>query len=348
MINKLLDIPLSEEAKAVVSKSYYSNESIEVSTFIDLNLENDFNPEIFSKIVYLGWGDGLDQCIKFISKNQISDYEALSLAQLEVKKSNALFAVSKIKDRCYISINHALADEHTLNIIKPLVKSAYENGISCVSNKLSEGRRLYHDYLKRQKDMKKEKRLIKKQINENIIPVKLSKIGRLSWDRSYERICLDNIITLNKNITKDMIINKILTFLSASEEIYEGNIICSSKDWRLSNEVNAIGMMTGLVDLSVSNASSEELVTSLETYSKYDSQADKILKCCIMSELFINGADSRGIQASRVKNTSFPVGINVEKLNDSDFKIEIEGQFKSREAVDKLLIELSEFLINKL
>ncbi|WP_342350112.1 hypothetical protein [Clostridium neonatale] len=34
------------------------------------------------------------------------------------------------------SINHALADETYSNIIKPLVKSAYENGISCVSNKL--------------------------------------------------------------------------------------------------------------------------------------------------------------------------------------------------------------------
>lgn len=344
MIDKLLELQLSEEAKAVVAAAYCTNVSSEVTTFIEL--KSVLNAEIVKKIINLSWGEGLDKYIKFIDNYEMNEIERLYLGESEVRNCNTLFAVSKAENGCYLIVNHALADECTLKIIKKLVEEACEKGINSVENDLVEGRRLYDNYIKRQKKLKKNKVLMKNHYSEEIAPVKISELGRLAWSNESKHICLSKIIKTNKSVTKKDIIKNIVLYLKDSCDICEGNIICSSKNWRLDKEKKAIGMMTGLISLSLSEIVEEDI--GLEVAEKYDKNVNKLLKCCRNSELFINGTVPRGIEASKVIDRTFPVGIEVKKINETNYVIEVEGKLKSRESAESFIEGLSEFLLSAL
>ncbi|SFU55654.1 hypothetical protein SAMN04487886_105611 [Clostridium sp. DSM 8431] len=347
MINNLLEISLSEEAKAIVSQSYYKKRSLEISTFIEFGGQLEAVTKIIKEIIKTVWNENFEKYIKVFDDNEMGDYQRLYIAKKEVVYSKVLFAISKAKGGCYITINHALADESTLEIIKRLVKLAYENEINSITNELIEGRLLYENYVKRQNELKKERILVKKRYENKVEPVKLSDLGRLAWSESSERIYITKVVKMNEKVTQKDMINNVIFFLKNSSEIDRGNIICSSRDWRGPDEKKAIGMMTGLVPLPLINIG-EENEFCLEVSSKFNNDDYEVLNCCRNSDLFINGTIPRGIPVEQVIDCSFPVGIEIKKINKTDFKIEIEGKLKSKKGVENFICELLDFLVNNL
>ncbi|SEH77043.1 hypothetical protein SAMN05192559_10415 [Halobacillus karajensis] len=348
MIHTLADIPLSAESKALVAQGYFTGASLEVSTVIKLNNYEPFNQNVFRELVIAGWGEKLGKYIEVFENRDAKNFEALLTVQEAVRSGHALFAICNIRTDgrqcCFLSIHHALADEHTLNIFSCLFQLAHEGMMELALHDINQGRQAYFNYVERQHSISK-KNVYKKEIRNNQLkPVRLSKNGALAWNSKVKRVALSRIIPII-----DIDITTVVDFLSIRGVISEGNTACLSKNCRLPSESVAIGMMTSLNALSIEAMTRETShnLTSLEALAKHNLDARIELECCRKSELFINGATPRSIPASQVINTVFPVGMDLRRVSPSEFRLEFEGSFCDETAVNDLLTELANFLSNK-
>ncbi|MBC8954814.1 hypothetical protein [Xenorhabdus sp. PB62.4] len=353
VMQTLTNVPLnlSAEAKAVVAHAFYSGFLQEVSTIIKLK-GRLLDKEFLRELVVAGWGEKIEQYIdiKAIESHEVTDHEVLRLTQLAVRSGTVLFAMYNVLrgdyQHCCLSIHHALADEHTLMIVSDLVQMAYAGKIELALHNMKQGRQLYCSYVERQlMAAKDDHRVLLEEICDHpMIPVRLSGIGRLAWNTRVERISLHRIVQ-TENINKEQqLIEIVLEVLrNTTDVVQEGNTVCSSRSWRLPHESGAIGMMTGLfaIPFGWTKCTPSKLKTSLEACARYSSVLREVLTCCRVSELFINGAASRGIPSSQVISSTFPVGIDIKRINASEIRLEIEGAFCSRAAVDDLLNELA-------
>lgn len=340
----MLDMPLSAEAKAVVASASYSGVSPEVSTAICLKDEVNVDQEILRKLLISGWGEEIAPYIT-IAEAQATDEEALRFAQFAVRSGAALIAVSIVRtknySKIYLSAHHALADEYSLEVISRLVRLAYSGMIESAIYEMIQGRQLYHSYVERQRMLAKDGADVQETECVLMSPVRISKTGRLAWSEESPRICLNHVVNTEKNSLKEKATSVLLSLLHRSGEVAEGNTVCMSKCWRLTHESGAIGMMTGLTPLPVEDWTSSRPLTrsSLEAQAKFSSGAREALKCCRESELFVNGAFPRGIPASLVVGTAFPVGVDVRQISDSELFLEIEGRFCNKDAASEFLYE---------
>lgn len=349
-LQTLVDISLSAEAKAVVAHAFCAGVMQEVSTIIKLKKETYLDKELLCELIVAGWGEKIEQYIdiKLIEDHEVTDYEVLRQTQLAVRSGTVLFAIYNVLredyQQCCLSIHHALADENTLMIVSDLVQMAYAGKIELALHNMKQGRQLYCSYVERQLMATKDDHLVLKELCAHpMIPVRLSGIGRLAWNTRVERISLHRIVKTENINKEEQIIDIVLEVLrNTTDVVQEGNTVCSSRSWRLPNESGAIGMMTGLfaIPLGWTKFTPSKLETSLEACARYSSVLREVLTCCRMSELFINGAASRGIPSSQVISSTFPVGIDIKRINASEIRLEIEGAFCSRAAVNDLLNEL--------
>lgn len=347
-MHTLANVPLSAEAKAVVAQAYYTGVALEVSTIINLKGRGAFDQEFLRELIIAGWGEQLGQYVEIIEAQDATNYEALRLVQLAVRSGDALFAFCNVRtgsnQRCYLSIHHALADEQTLKNVSRLVELAHIGMPDIALHDISQGRQSYYSYVERQQAIEKEDILLKKSSGYPMKPVRLSESGSLAWSTKAKRVCLSRIVRI-ENADK-LPITAVLTLLRRTDVMLEGNTVCLSQCWRLAQESGAIGMMTGLIAMPIDCISNPptQFQTSLEACARYNSDVRRALECCRASELFINGAATRGIPASQVISTTFPVGIDIRRINDSEFRLEFEGQFRSKNAVNDLLNELADLL----
>lgn len=345
MIHALANVPLSAEAKAVVAQAYCTGVALEVSTVINLGDGIVFNREFFRELVSAGWGEQLGQYIEIIETGGATHQEALRLVQSAVRSGIALFAVCNVgtgsKQRCYLSVHHALADEQTLSVVSNLVQLAHVGKLDLTLQEANQGRQAYYSYVERQRVIAKED-IVLKELRRK--PIRLAESGRLAWSTQIKRVCLSRIIRI-KDAHK-LHVTAVLALLSDLGVVSEGDTACMSRCWRLPYESGAIGMMTGLIAMPIERIpnASTQLRTSLEASARHNSDAHKVLECCRASELFINGAAPRGIPAEQVISGTFPVGMDFRRISESEFRLEFEGRFCSEAAVNDLLNELVDIL----
>ncbi|WP_340621573.1 hypothetical protein [Xenorhabdus siamensis] len=359
MMQALTDTPLSAEGKAVAAHSFCSGIIQEISTVIQLKRGGIIlDEEFLYELVISGWGKTLGQYIdiKSIEGFEVTDHETLRLTQLAIRTGSALFAIYYIiregYQRFYISIHHALADEHTLMIIRDLVQVASAGGMDLALHNMRQGRQLYNSYVERQLIEAKDDSVLSMRCNQTMTPLRLSETGRLAWSIRAKRITLHRIVQIEpvnnekKQPTEEVILKMLC---NTTNVVREGNTVCSSHNWRLSHESRAVGMMTGLLAIPFGwkKYAPYNLKVSLEACARHSSVFREALACCRASELFINGAVSRGIPASQVISSTFPVGIEIKHINPSEIRLEIEGTLCSRAAVADLLNELTDVLSNR-
>ncbi|MBJ7223899.1 MULTISPECIES: hypothetical protein [unclassified Brenneria] len=345
MMQTLINASLSAEAKAVVAHAYNSGVSQSVTTIIEVENERTLSDEILHEFIVAGWGEELAKYTEFREVPDATNCEAIRQVQLSVQNGAALFAICKVVtndyNRYYLSIHHALADEKTLSLIKNIVNVFCVGKSDIALKNMNQGRLLYRNYIERQRILAKTEKCVSYQ---SMIPVRLSQTGPIAWNKKCTRINIHRRIKVGSTNNEVSLLNKILPYLCDAGVISEGSIACSSHDWRLPYESAAIGMMTGLVALPVNTGAMNYLQTSLESCIRYHSTMSEVLRCCRASELFINGSMPRGIPSSQVVGSIFPVGINIQRINSSEFRLDMEGPFCSRSAVNNLLINLTEAL----
>lgn len=349
----MADALLSAEAKAVAAQTYYTGVAPEVSIAIDFKNGVSFSPEILREILIAGWGEQLAKHVEIVDVKNITDNEALHLVQSKVSSGVALFAVCNIQQtvsqRCYLSVHHALADEQTLKVVKHLIQLAHTGMLDLALQYMSQGRQIYCNYVECQRMTEKENCLLDELPKYSMTPVQLSETGGLAWSMLAKRINLHRTIRVaGVNDSKELLTIAVLRKLRDVGAISEGNVVCSSRCWRLSHESEAIGMMTGLVAIPLEQAKDVlvHMRPGLEARARHSLTARKALSCCRASELFVNGATPRGIPAAQVMNATFPVGIEIRRTGISEFRLEIEGAFCSKTAAADLLNELAEFFSN--
>lgn len=353
MINALADELLSAEAKAVVAQAYYTGVAAEVSILVDLNDGAVLNKEFLREIVIAGWGERLGRYLVIREVRGASSNEALRQAQLAVRNGAALFAACCVRvgnhQRCCLSVHHALADEQTLNVVGCLLKLAHTGKMELAVHNMAEGRRLYCDYVKRQNAAAKDDVQHGKTYEYSMMPVKLSKSGRLAWSEKSERVCLSCVKRIKNSNMKNLSLNAVPALLRGTGAVSDGNTLCMSRSWRSPEESGAVGMMTGLLAMPLdrNQGIAEEPQISLEACARYNSYARKALECCRASELFINGAAERGIPASQVMSSAFHVGMDIRLINASEIRLEIEGRFCSEDGAMGLLKELSDTIADE-
>ncbi|OTA14366.1 hypothetical protein Xvie_03786 [Xenorhabdus vietnamensis] len=350
VIQTLTDALLSAEAKAVTAHAFYSGMIQEVSTIIKLKKKTILAKEFLHEFVVSGWGKQLGQYvdIKTIEDSGVTEHDALRIAQLAVRSGTVLFAIYNVLredyQQYYLSIHHALADEHTLMIMRDLVQIACTGEVDLALHTMKQGRQIYSRYVAHQLMSAKDASALAEPGHYPMIPVRLSERGRLAWDTRVERISLHRIVQTGNIDKKEQLIEIVLEMLGKTTDVVqEGNTVCSSRSWRLPHESGAIGMMTGLFAMPFGwpEYTPSKLQTSLEACARYSSVLSEMLTCCRVSELFINGAVSRGIPSYQVISSTFPVGIDIKRINASEIRLEIEGAFCSRAAANDLLNELA-------
>jgi len=344
----LTDAPLSAEAKSVAAQAHYSGVASVVSIVVNLNEGVPFNFDILCELLVAGWGEKLAQHIECVSVCGKTDFETLQSVQLPVSTGYALFSVGSVicgnYQRCYLSIHHALADEHTLKLFSSLIQLSHAGNRKLAVQLMNRGKDLYEAYVKHQCKAEEASTSFDVLSQSSMTPVKLSKTNKLAWSSQEERIRLHRTVQANgAGNLMELLIEPIANYLANSNIIAEGNIVCSSRSWRLPGESGAIGMMTGLVAISLENAIKvpTQAEFSLEACARYSLTARRILASCRSSELFINGAVSRSILGSQVVSAAFPVGIDIKLINTSEFQFELEGAFCSKWAAKKFLDNLS-------
>ncbi|MDX7988909.1 hypothetical protein FE392_16520 [Xenorhabdus sp. 12] len=356
VMQTLTDSLLSAEAKAVVAHSFCSGVMQEVSIVIKLNKEAILDREFLYEFVAFGWGKALGQYIdiKLIEGYGETDHKALRLAQLAVRSGTVLFAIYNVLredyQKCYISIHHALADEHTLMVVSELIQVACAGEMDLALQNMRQGQKLYSSYVERQLMKAKDYSVLEVGYNYSMMALRLSEVGRLAWNTQVERISLQRVIQVGSIYEEKQLIEVVLEMLcSTADVVKEGNTVCSSRNWRLPQEARAVGMMTGLLAIPFGwkEHVSYNPQTSLEACARYSLVLREVLECCRASELFINGAIPRGIPASQVINSTFPVGIGMKRINSSEILLEIEGTFCNRAAATDLLNELADVLSDR-
>ncbi|ABE53923.1 hypothetical protein Sden_0633 [Shewanella denitrificans OS217] len=344
----LADALLSAEAKAVVAHEFHTGIAAEISTVIELELEVSVFEQLLHEMIVAGWGEQIGQYFKVINTIDSNEHETLRHTQLAVRSGSALFAAAKVTtanaQRYYLSVHHALADEHTLEIIRNYLKLSNKKAKDLVLNDMDHGRQAYCRYVKRQQTKAKEASALVKVSTPHMAPLILSQDGRLAWNAQAKRISVQRRLNTQRPAHEIRPIDTVLTRLSEAGVILQGNTLCSSKNWRLADETHAIGMMTGLITkpLKPSTKSLCEPDIALEASARYSPDARAALECCRRSEIFINGAAPRRISGTQVIDTAFPVGLDIRRTGEFEIQFEIEGPFSSKAAVIEVLNELTD------
>jgi hypothetical protein len=344
----LADTLLSAEAKAIVAHEFHTGIAAEISTVIELELEANLFERLLHEIIVAGWGEQIGQYFKVINAIDSNEPETLRHTQLAVRSGSALFAAAKVATAniqgYYLSVHHALADEHTLEIIRNYLKLSQKISTNLVLDDLEHGRQTYCRYVKRQQMKAKEVSALVKVSMPHMAPLILSQDGRLAWNAQAKRISVQRRLNTLRPVNEIRPIGTVLAQLSKAGVILQGNTLCSSKNWRLADETHAIGMMTGLITkpLEPSTKNLCEPDIALEASARYSPDASAALECCRRSEIFINGAAPRRISGAQVIDTAFPVGLDVRRTGEFEIQFEIEGPFCSKAAVIEVLNELTD------
>ena len=322
MYYALFDEILSSEAKAIVSQEYMTGTAQVVSSIVSINkiCKLDF----IQQIIVAGWGETLAQFTILDFGGNVKESQAIINVQLSIINGKCLFAFNLFEHKnnyiCYIAIHHALADEKTIYILSDALKSAAGGNVIGAIEKIKKGRKEYIDYVREQKQTEIESYLRK---SLDIKPVRLG--GYLAWNKQSKRVCISRRLKIKEKFKEFFSLKDILDLLYDMQIILEGNIVCTSRDWRLDNHINAVGMMTGLMPICISDY--DDILqgnVSLEAQAQFSKKAKTILECCRNSDLFINGASCRQIQGNKVVDAFFPVGISIKY--EEDVEIEIEGK----------------------
>lgn len=354
ILHALAEAKLSVEAKAIVAQSFYSGAAQEVSTIIPLKGVKDLDLRLLRQLVNTGWGEELGQFLNIIDVHGGSARNILYKAQLAVRSGAALFSAGSLASNTgldiFISIHHGLADEHSLDILARLLQVAHSVDADSALAYMRQGRETYDDYVKTQTQHTYDNSKLPEPTVQPMAPVRLRENGSLAFNAEGQRVSLQRLLDITTLNDSKAPIATLLAYLQQADVIAEGNIVCSSHDWRSVQQRNAIGMMTGLVPISLA-PSGEQLIpgkTSFETRARYCPEVRQALACCRTSELFINGAGRRGIPTSQVMSATFPVGIEIRQTGTSQLLLEIEGPFCAPSAATELLNELADVLMDRI
>ncbi|MHC8300793.1 hypothetical protein [Pseudomonas sp. ZS1P83] len=353
MMQVLADARLSVEAKAMVAQGFYTGVSQEVSTVIPLKDGADPDLGLLRHLVIAGWGGELGHYLEILDVREISAPEALRKAQLAVRSGTALFAAGSLATstglHCLLSIHHGLADEHSLAVLARLLQAAQSAEVDSVLAHMRRGRGFYDDYVQAQALYADVDGGLLTSVAQPMAPVRLLQTGCLAFNAQGQRMSMQRTLDVASiNVDKPPMAN-LLSCLQRADVIVEGDTLCSSHNWREADQQDAIGMMTGLVPLSLANPGAHPLPgqISLEARARRCPAARQALECCRASELFINGAGQRGIPASQVMSATFPVGIDIRRTGASQLLLEIEGPFCNPSAATNLLNEIADVLMDR-
>lgn len=341
MVDKLLNEVLSEQAKKIISKEYIAGKALAVtSQFMTkyLLLEKEI-----VHLIKLGWGEKISKYIFFYYGNDVN--EVLENVQLSIIEESALFAfgimLKKNMFLYYISINHALADEDTLDIFIHAIKIYSEKKYFVAQNIMINGRKKYIEYVNEESEMKKNF-FFQENLNYQKLlePIKLSE--NFYCDENLDLICFTKEIKLRNYFKKENILRVLLKFMADEGFFKKGNTICSSTNWRRKKYSKAIGMMTGISPIYLDSYDKQDI--NLELFEKCDTIIKKILNACINSDVFINGAEKRKCHFNKNNLRIFPVGIELEMTEKFKLIISIEGKFIHQKNVEKFLEKLTTYL----
>jgi hypothetical protein len=353
MRQALADALLSVEAKAMVAQGFYTGICQEVSIAIPLKNQAEPVIERLRQLVIAGWGETLGQCLEVLDVRGDSAEEALRKVQIAVRSSTALFAAGSLLTStgtlCLLSIHHGLADEHSLEVLALRLQAAPCADVASVLAQMHQGRELYEDYVQAQALNADDDGGLGTALAHPIVPVRLLQTGRLAFNAQGQRMSLQRTFDIATINVEKQPMATLLGCLQRADVIADGDTLCSSQNWRQAHEQTAIGMMTGLVPLSLTSPREQRLSgqISLEARARRCPAARQALACCRASELFINGAGRRGIPASQVMSATFPVGIDVRRTGTSQWLLEIEGPFCDAGAANNLLNELADELMDR-
>ncbi len=350
MVQALADARFSVEAKAMVAQGLYTGLAQEVSTVIPLKDAVLPNLEPLRQLLNAGWGEELGRYLKVLEVCGSSADEALRKVQIAVRSGTALFAAGHLATdsgtQCFLSIHHGLADEHSLQILARLLQA--EDSDSALAQ-MRQGHGFYEAYVQAQARPEQTAPGGSLPTAPPMTPVRLLQTGRLAFDAQRPRMSLQRTLDVAASNADKHPMATLLAYLQRAGVIAEGNTLCSSRDWRPAQQQDAIGMMTGLVPLSLAPLQAPLFPgqTSLEARARRCPAARQALDCCRTSELFINGAAKRGIPASQVMSATFPVGIEIRRTGPAQWFLEIEGPFCDAAGATNLINELADVLMDR-
>jgi len=333
----LLDTTLSAEAKALVAQMFVDGCIQSVTTFFRVGYP--VPRESIEKCVCAAWGPAFVYATAVWEPSNCDLSTAFRAVQELVQSGEHLVAVTEAVANghryCVCAANHALADEFSLARFCELL------GIFCEGQdqeslvRFKEAGLSYHSYVANQKgcvhgDTPKPA--------VQLAPLRLSQLGPLAWTPASERVVFQKKIH-DCTSTHFDIRNAFLAYIHTAGAVHDGNVICSSRNWRKAAYRPAIGMMTGLVPLvqDPDRAIELDINTSLEARRQEHTTSQEILRCCRNSELFLNGAEQRGIPGCEVRAPAFPVGLEIRTGGRKNLTIELSGPFFAPAAASEFL-----------
>ncbi|MDW6003509.1 hypothetical protein [Vibrio mangrovi] len=335
---------LSVEARSIVAKDLLSGLFTEVSKDFFFISDVKITESDLKEVILNSWNEivvknSLIECI-----GDTTNTEYLSIVQNDVIQGKTLISIrfhsENDKYQFYIAVNHALADEDSLNEISSAIIDLTYLSKSKVFQRLSDQRLAYRNYIYQQKNAKNTS-LLASDITDSA-PIVISKTGPLSWDNTCNRSCISSPKIL---ASKHQVYEAIINWLHGEDIIEEGNVICSSHNWRCDGE-KTIGMQTGLVPIFLRGDSFHE-DTSLEKLEKVNEVYKKLLNSCRGSELFINGATSRSLEPSKKGSWLFPVGIEIKSISKGVVEVLLEGCFRDTLKAKNSLNKLGSYLSDR-
>lgn len=331
---------LSFEAKLLYLREQLTGISTSVSLYKEVNVKCKPPLEFYEKLIISGWGDSvpINQIKIYYFNDKESKKSILFKNQKLIKEKDALFTLG-ISERensivFALSINHYLADEQTLKLVFNLIKIGTNYSMEKAIRDSKKMRENYIDYIKKQVEYSNSTNQIKNEFK----PIKLSNEGFLSWNIQKDRICVSREI--NSRVDIEKLLYYLLRILEEENTFSSGNIICSSKLWSSLYNYDCLGMVTGLIPIKISEYSfysDEKKEVSLETKAYKSKYYKGILDACISSELFINTSVARNIASEYILDTSFPVGIEIDRIGENVVNISFEGKFCSANSVEYIL-----------
>lgn len=340
----LMDMPLSAEAKAIAAQVFRLGFAPTVTTQFSLEGNPDQNFDVLLLVVRAAWGSLAARSVALLDCSDTTVEDCLRAVQELVQSGEYLIAVARTtsgsESHYVLSVNHVLADEASLVSLVSMLETSCRHGFRAGLRRMRAARRAYLSYIVDQKvqDGKPADGYV-----VDLAPLKLSHASDFAWKTGLPRVTLKFVLE-GAAPRVEAIRKAWLDFLNEVNVKHEGNVVCSSRNWRGAAHRDAIGMATGMVPV-LSPEMVEPVYTlshALEARRRGDSVAQHLMRCCLESDVFLNGAEPRGIEASDVRNPGFPVGIELRRVKARDLSIEVEGRFCRPQEVSRRLEQFAQ------